>query len=535
MTRSVGVEFTPAHVRILCLEHAGKQTKILQFLEQPIPSSPDVSWEKRASGALKEAFAAGKIPRGRVAAAIDSGEAILREVSLPFKGEEQIRKTVRFEMESLVHNYTIEQLIVAHYKTGETDKASLLLAAAVPKAAIQGCSELFHDASIDPVAIDLDVCAVFNAMRHAEAIDPAQTQLLIYGTPKFTKLMLIEQGRPRSIRTIRFSLGATPSEAAPVATENIPIVLVSGEESREFSSLDEERQSALIGILAREISRFLLGNAAGSSPAHLLLAGEFENPEAARRIEAATQIPVRTFDLAAAVDPSFAKGTADPAHLAAPLGLALKAAGVDALGMDFRQEEFKFTRKFEAVKTTALVTLELVIVFLAAIALHFYFKQKDLQRDLGTVLDDQRDLVERATGETLSDRTAAYSRFSGLYRTALEATGSDLPIKASAREAWRELFTAIDRFQKKYAERQIGEGSLYLDMQNVDIQQNTLQGNESLTMTLRGKIRNLEFANLLKQEVRAAEMFANADYVGSLNPDADTLIQFTLQAQRKGK
>jgi hypothetical protein len=39
-------------------------------------------------------------------------------------------------MESLIHNYTIEQLVVAHYKTGETDKGSLLLAAAVPKTVI---------------------------------------------------------------------------------------------------------------------------------------------------------------------------------------------------------------------------------------------------------------------------------------------------------------------------------------------------------------------------------------------------------------
>ena len=37
MTRSVGVELTPAQVRILSLDHAGKTTKILQFDESPIP------------------------------------------------------------------------------------------------------------------------------------------------------------------------------------------------------------------------------------------------------------------------------------------------------------------------------------------------------------------------------------------------------------------------------------------------------------------------------------------------------------------
>jgi Tfp pilus assembly PilM family ATPase len=121
MSRSVGVELTPAHVRILSLEHAGKTSKILQFHETPIPAG-ETPWEERAVQALKDACTDSKVPKGRIIASLDSGESILREVSLPFKGDDQIRKTVRFEMESLIHNYTIEQLVVSHYKTGETDK-----------------------------------------------------------------------------------------------------------------------------------------------------------------------------------------------------------------------------------------------------------------------------------------------------------------------------------------------------------------------------------------------------------------------------
>jgi len=209
MARSVGVELTPAHVRILALEHAGKVSKILQFHETPIPGG-ETPWDERAVEALKEAFTVSKIPRGRIVAALDSGDSILREVSLPFKGDDQIRKTVRFEMESLIHNYTIEQLVVASYKTGETDKGSLLLAAAVPKVVVEKRLKLFQSAAVDPVSLDLDVAAVFNAMLHAGAIATDEPLLLVHGTPKFTKLVFIEQRKPRSIRTIRFSLGAAP-------------------------------------------------------------------------------------------------------------------------------------------------------------------------------------------------------------------------------------------------------------------------------------------------------------------------------------
>src|SRR5579862_7059325 len=310
MSRAVGLELTPAHVRLLSLERAGKVPKILQFHQAAIPAG-ESPWEERAAATLKQAFIDARVPRARVVAALDSGDAILREVSLPFKGDDQIRKTVRFEMESLIHNYTIEELIVSHYKTGETDKATLLLAAAVPKTVIEKRLKLYQDAGVDPVALDLDIAAVFNAMLRAGAIDSDEPLLLVHGTPKFTKLVLIEERRPRSIRTIRFSL----REDAPAAASGVPDlpasapagpeaeesdaipVLVVAEPEAGFVDLPADEQAALVGILSKEISRFLLANAAGSSPARILLSGDFGENGAAELLEGATRIPVKSVDL----------------------------------------------------------------------------------------------------------------------------------------------------------------------------------------------------------------------------------------------
>src|SRR5579859_1450185 len=260
MARSVGLELTTAHVRILSLEMSGKVPRILQFHQRPVPPG-DAPWEERAAAALREAFAETKISRGKILAALDSGDAILREVSLLFKGDDQIRKTVRSEMERLIHNYTIEELIVSHYRTGETEKGSLLLAAAVPKTVIGKRLRLYQEAGVDPVALDLDIAAVFNAMLQAGAIDSDEPLLLVHGTPKFTKLVLIEERRPRSIRTIRFSLqesaapaGDSPPPAAPAAksedaaSESVPMVIVS-EADPVFVELSPDDQTALVGIL----------------------------------------------------------------------------------------------------------------------------------------------------------------------------------------------------------------------------------------------------------------------------------------------
>jgi Tfp pilus assembly PilM family ATPase len=539
MARSVGVELTPAHVRILALEHGGKASKILQFHEAPIPEG-ELPWEERAGTALRDAVVASKISKGRVVAALDSGDAILREVSLPFKGDDQIRKTVRFEMESLIHNYTIEQLVVAHYKTGESDKGSLLLAAAVPKTVIDKRLKLYQAAGVDPVALDLDIAAVINSMLHAGAIATDEPLLLVHGTPRFTKLVFIEGRRPRSIRTIRFSMpGEVPVAAevpgtppsAPTGDTPEPIIVVS-EGSYEGGPSYRQNLSSLIGILSKEISRFLLANASSSSPAHILLSGDFEEEGAAELLETATRIPVKTFNLVESIDPE-ARGMGPSSRMAVALGLALKGAGVDALGMDFRQDEFQYTKKFEAVKTTMLVTVELVIVFLAAIALHFYFKKKDLDVALKSVYSYHQQMYENVTGETIADPSQAYVKFDELYQQAIRSSGKDLPLMASAREAWRDLFNAIQKFQQKHGDKTLSDGTLFLDIESLDIQQSTTPGNESVTMMLRGKIRNLEFLGLLKNEIRAVDLFANVDVQGQ-TPMVNELYQFTLKAT-KGK
>ncbi len=562
MARAVGIELAEENVKILSFEQDGKKGRILQFHKAPIPGG-ETPWEERAGAALREALAVTKVPKGRVVASLESGDAILREITLPFKNEDQIRKTVRFELESLIHNYTIEDLIVSHYKTGETDKGTHLIAAAVPKEVVGRRLKVLQDAGVDPVAIDLDVCAVFNAMLHTGAIDTDAPHLLIYGTSKFTKLVFIEEKQPRSIRTIRFSLpppgpgqaapppltsgasakegppkpGPPAADAAPGRPE--PFVIVTEEESRRFTSLDKDTQGALVGILAKEISRFLLASASSASPAHILLSGDFEDERAARLLEQATRIPVRTFNFLSVLEPP--PGDANPAQSAqmgASLGLALKGAGIDALGMDFRQEEFQYRKRFEALKTTALVTVELAIVFLAAVALHFWFKQKDLKRDLVKVhrahLELYESVAEKGDPE-LSDGALAFEKVKDKDRAVRAAAGTELPIRISARQAWKELFRAIGEFQRKFSAQQLGEGSIYLELDNLDIQQTTSVGNESLTMSLRGKARNHDFASALLKEIRAVEIYKGCDWNGPQNPTPDGMVQVNLKAVHKGR
>lgn len=549
MARSVGIELTEAAVKILQLEQNGKKAKVAQFREVPVPVDFEAPWEERAARAVKDAFAQAKVPKSNVYASIDSGEAILREVSLPFKNEEQIRKTVRFELESQVHNYTIEQLVVSYYRTGETDKGSLILAAAVPKTVVARTLKILQQAGVDPVALDLDVCAVFNAMTHAGAIDTDEPHLLIYGTTKFTKLVFIERRQPKSIRSIRFSLpskeraragaGSKTGSKTDSKTESkgdetpgrpIPIVLITPEEAARFKDLDLETQTELVEILAKEVSRFLLANAASANPAHILLTGAFEDEHASQMLEAATQIPVRTVNLLERIEPAYPDPKPEhSSRMGVPLGLALKGAGADALGMDFRQEEFSYRKKYEAIKTTALVTVELVVVFLAAIALHLHFKAKDIGEAQRRVFEEQANLYSlvAASEETLTEPRMAYSRMEELWSKYKGPLGQGGPIERSAREVWRELFAALQAFQSRYANRTLGEGTLFVELEGLTVS----QGGDTFEMSVRGKVRNLEFAAALRDEIRKGELFKDAEFVGGLPPEGD-LNRFTLKVTK---
>ncbi len=509
MSRCVGVELDGSSVRVLALEISGKRPQILQSVETPVPED-ERPWEERTAEALREAFASGKIPKGPVAASIESGEAILRDVSIPFKTEDQIRRTARYEIESQIHNYTIEQLVVAHYKTAETEKGSLLLAAAVPKEIVGRTLRALQGAGLDPVSVDLDVSAVYNALRYVGAIDAEQPHLIVHGTAKFTKLVFVEQGQPRSIRTIRFSLQGNGDLDGP----------------------DPKVRESLVEILAKEISRFLLANVAGSSPAHILLTGTFEDPEAAKRLDQATGIPVRTVPLKERfILPDKGKRQV---RIGAPLGLALKAAGADTLGMDFRQDEFSYRRKFEPLKTASLVALELLIVLLAAVALHFYFLREEILQARSEVVEEQRLLYEEEIGEKLENPEHAFVEMTKLLNRYQGPAGKGLPLKRSARETWISLYETLKKFHDKYSKKQLGEAPLHLEIESIDIRQNLL--NKTFEINLRGKIRNLEYAGALKTEIRSDEFFKDAEYVGQIRPLKEgDLYQFHLRASRDWK
>lgn len=138
---------------------------------------------------------------------VDAKDCIMREISVPFTKDEQISKTVFFEAENYFTGFDLENTVLDHIKTGESEGSSSLIVSALNHDTIEAHLELLKTASLDPVAVDLDTCALFNAYKSSAAYDQETTTLVVDMGATSTKIILVEDGELRKMRGCRLETG----------------------------------------------------------------------------------------------------------------------------------------------------------------------------------------------------------------------------------------------------------------------------------------------------------------------------------------
>ena len=144
-----------------------------------------------------------------VVTSVDAKDCIMREISVPFTKDEEIRKTVYFEAENHFTGFDLEKTVLDHIKTGEREGSSSLIVSALNHATIEAHLELLKTASLDPVAVDLDTCALFNAYKSSAAYDQEKTTLVVDMGATSTKIVLVEDGELRKMRSCRLDTGVS--------------------------------------------------------------------------------------------------------------------------------------------------------------------------------------------------------------------------------------------------------------------------------------------------------------------------------------
>jgi len=510
MGRGLGIEIDSDAVRTLAIE-GGKRPKIVAFAERPIDPDESRPWADRAREAVKAAVDEVGGARGRIAASIDSGDAMLREIHLPFTNDDQIRKTVRFELEQHIHNHAIEDLVVDYVTTATTDKGSQLLVAAVPKKLVEERLHLLDSAGADPALLDLDALALFNALVEAGAVADDAPVLALYGGARFTKFLLIENRRPRAIRTIRYS-PATPTPLQESPQAEVP---EAGDmDSAELYIMVD--QSAPEDILAIEAGRFLMASAATAAPVRILISGSLDPERVAGPLTEATGVPVESFDILAKFAPAPPSVQGLGRRVPVALGLALKAVDHDASGTDFRRDEYSYAKKFETVKSSALVFVDLVLMLLALVALHLHFKSVDLRNDADLVLDYQAQVVADAVEhnpskvppELRDDPSKALEYMKKKVDELAKLVGSgDHPIERSSLNLLSRIWKTLEQFHREAGPRKIGDQAFYFLVDTVNATQDPANGTVLISMS--GLASNVQVAESFRQKLQNAAPFSS--------------------------
>ncbi|HVR73431.1 MAG TPA: pilus assembly protein PilM, partial [Planctomycetota bacterium] len=135
--------------------------------------------------------------------ALDAKDCIIREIPVSFTREDQIEKVIAFEAENFLPTLNIDDVILEYLKVGESNGKSQVILFGVRQDLIATRLETLKRAGVDPIALDLDAVALFNAFAVTPLYNPARSTLLVDMGGTSTKIVLVEAGQLKKVRSFR--------------------------------------------------------------------------------------------------------------------------------------------------------------------------------------------------------------------------------------------------------------------------------------------------------------------------------------------
>jgi type IV pilus assembly protein PilM len=397
MARAVGLDIGSRTIKVVELSGGPKAFRVQRVAIRDVPTPEEGAEagdvQERTAEIVRELFESMKLPREDVSATFSAGETLTREITVPFRDDDQIKKVAKYEAENHLHSHSIDDVVVNWVKTGETRDGSRLLILVTPKEDLADRLAMLRRAGIEPASVDLDVTALYTACDASGVFVEKPNVILLDLGARTTNLVLVSGGRPRMMRS--FLAGVEGLEAAIREAEGSPadgarakarigagarpddlIVPASALEAGPAGGTDltgpaAESRLAFVQKLHREAYRSIAAVGVETPPDRILLAGGGSVlPGVAESLSERFGLPVEHLDLAEKLfgkdlgpDPEFAKAALPPA-----IGCGLRLLGHNPLGIELLKEEFSPTNVFEVVKVALATGLTLLcaVAFLLA-------------------------------------------------------------------------------------------------------------------------------------------------------------------------
>lgn len=401
MARVTGVAVSESSVRIVELEGSPRKYRITRFGAGPIVYGVGANRTEEIAAAVKYAFKASRAGRDQVALGIPSHECVVREIPMPFVDEQQIGKVIKFESESHLHSCAIEDVIVAWAKVAEQGAKSRVLVLAARKEMLRDHLAALGQCAVDPLVVDVDAAALFAVAETLPEVAEHDCYAVIDIGEATSTLILAAGHRLRMVRSVRIgeetvtsaiqrdldidqdmarlrtrefatrAVGATDE----LFTTSAAVLPDKPEEAKSAAELEQDiigqRFRDFCGKVDKELRRSISSSKIETPLTAIFVTGPGSRlGDLQNMLGARFGVPVRTLDVLSHVDHRFDDDGLAEANLLVPVavGLGLKLLGHDPLRLDFRQEEYRFTQKFEKIKL-ALTCTALFLAILAAYAL----------------------------------------------------------------------------------------------------------------------------------------------------------------------
>ena len=336
MARSCGLRLGRNDFELLILEGSVKKPSVAACVRGTIPADSEDP-DGDLVDALKEAAKGLKVPFDSIGLVVDSGLAAFRSLTLPFDDASKIEQVIKFEVESLVPQWDIDDVVVDFHVASSTGVESQLLTTVVPKAPLAEQLEVATRAGLEPLEAEVDTSAMVNAAWKAGVLTADGAQVLVYVGGSSTSMVVVDGGVVRSMRSARVGL--------------------------QHSQEEGSRQRLL-----REVNRTVAGMQAAGELDGIYVAGADFPGIIGETIDGMELKILEPFEADCLPE------GAHPANFAAAFGAALARMGGGLIKGSLRRDELRFAGKLERLE----LPLAVLALLLAAVAgIQFVVLQKE--------------------------------------------------------------------------------------------------------------------------------------------------------------
>jgi len=411
MARSCGIRIGSRRFELVVLDGSPKNPRIAEFAVGDLPLGAAAGGEDdedpvaRAAPVLARVVKQHEIPTENVGLAIDTGLAAFRALKLPISDRAKIEQVLKFEVESLLPQWNIDDVVVDFLALESSSDSSELLVTAVPKADLKRTLDLCTKAGIEPQEAELEATAMVNAALAAGLCTLDTAQILVHVGEVSTSVVIMDAGKVREMRAIHLgaltheippAVVALEGEAAPAATaapgsggaEDAQGAGGAVQPAPGPAPVDPAEMERRLDQAIRRIRRELGRTVSAARTLHPIDAVYVCGLEVPGLIGSQVlDVDVRELDVfgAAGGQPETGAG-----ELVIAYGAALRQLGGGELRPSLRREELRYTGALERLELPIAV-VSLLLVTLLGVWNIFVFKEKTfVDTNLGTWRDQTR-------------------------------------------------------------------------------------------------------------------------------------------------